>query len=421
MRSAKAVLASLSLTVFVAGCSAPSRTPRLVSASQLHSAGYFKYWDAELPLTEDDTVLSATLLDDNLYVISRMGDVYCISGEQGLLRWTRTLSQETYTIHPPRHQRNAAGDGPAVFVTTSRTYLLDRYSGEEVFSFTPEFSPGGPALADGTKLYMGGSNGRFYSIFWDHHFDTGPIQNWEVHTGSPVTAAPVLHGRDQLIFATQGGSVVSCGALRKTGQWVARTESAVVADPQVDDTGVYVASTDRSLYRFDLQTGAERWRYRFPGPLTDAPVLARFTCYQYCPRTGLTAIDVDSGQEKWVRRDGVGFVAAAPGQTAIQTRSGIIDIVDAQTGETLHWFDQRGHEIAVRNTRDDRIILVSPDGHIVCARAETTPYLKIQQVRSAERTLTQSPSSLDGTADPLPAGSRSAPQIDYLRSERDRG
>jgi len=407
--------------VSLVGCAAGPGGARLVSASQLQAAGYFKYWDAELPLRHKDSVVGAWLLDDNLYLASRMGDLYCLSGEQGLLRWARTLSKEDYTIHPPRHVRTPAGDGPTLVTTTSRTYVLDRYSGEDVFAFTPEFSPGGPALADGGRLYMGSLDGRFYSIFWKHPFETGPILNWELETGTAITTAPVLFGENQLVFATHGGSVVSCGALRKTAHWIARTEAAVVADPQVDETGVYVACTDRSLYRFDRLSGAERWRHRFPSPLTQAPALSQFTCYQACEKSGLVAIDVDSGKPKWTRSDGLAFVAAGRGQTAIQTRHGTIEVVDPQTGETIHWFDQRGHGLAVRNTRDDRVILVSADGRVICARQETTPYLKIQQVRAAARSLQQSPTAAGASEEPIVAQSNRPQPVDFLRSERDRG
>jgi len=420
IRRASVVCSFSFLLAVLIGCAGVPEA-RLVTAEQLQSAGYYKYWAARLPLAKSDGVENFYLVDENLYVTTRLGHLYCVSAEEGLLRWTTSVTEPDYTIFRPSHIRTPDGNGPVVIVTTTRTYIFDRYSGDLISSFTPSFSPGAGAVGDERRLYMGGADGRVYAMQWKHPFGGDPIGKWELMAGGPVTATPSLYGEEQLIFASQGGAVVSCSTFDKSCNWARKTEDAVVADPFVDETGVYVAGTDRSLYRFDVNTGAQRWRYRFPKPLVDPPAVARFTCYQSCPQIGLTAIDVDSGERKWVRPDGASFVAGGFGEAVIFTNSGAIEIVDTLSGQTTRSFDAKDTAQVVCNTRDDRVILATNDGHLTCARPESIPYLKRQQVMAAQHALTSKPDA-DRQArerQPLPPPLPESSHVDVLRSERD--
>ena len=422
MRTGRVLMVGGVLASLIAGC-ATVKPQRAGVADHLQSAGYYKYWDAKLPLSEGDHVENGFLVDDNLYITTARGQMFCVSAQEGLLRWVKTLTEPDYTIYRPSHVQTEDGDGPLLVVTTTLTYVLDRYSGDQISVFRLPFAPGAGAVGRGNRLYFGGSDGRVYSLQWRHAFGHTPFQRWELMAGGAVTTTPVLFGRNQLIFASQGGLVVSCGALDKTYQWVKRTESAVVADPFVDESGVYVAGTDRSLYRFDLGTGAQHWRYRFPKPLSTPPVVVRQTCYQYCPGTGLTAIDVGTGEAKWVRPDGVAFAASGFGEAAILTQAGTIDVVDSLTGKTKRSFDAVDTSQIVCNIRDDRVILLSSGGLVTCARPESIPYLKRQQIRAARRVLTEGPAAKLQASDrePLPTGVSAAKNVDVFRSSHDAG
>src|SRR3972149_1862777 len=134
---------------------------------------------------------------------------------------------------------------------------------------------------------MGGADGKFYSLKVDPRLPGRPIKRWEVRAGGPVTATPVLYDHDTLLFASQGGSVFSCLAGDKTLRWSFRTGGAINGDPAVDDSGIYVVSTDRSLYKLHGGIGTVLWRARFPRPLTEGPTVAGPMVYQYCPDHGV--------------------------------------------------------------------------------------------------------------------------------------
>src|SRR5439155_9344016 len=74
-------------------------------------------------------------------------------------------------------------------------------------------------------------------------------------------------------------------------QWRTTTYGTVVADLVADENGVYAANRDQSLYLLDLAFGQIRWRARFSGPLEEAPVLTPAVAFQYCPDSGLTAVN----------------------------------------------------------------------------------------------------------------------------------
>lgn len=413
------ILGATALAFLFCGCTSRLRQTEVLNTDQLASSGYFRYWDVHLPFKPGEAVRDAFLVDENLYVTSSLGCFYVIQAEDGLLRWNTDLSEPAYTIFRPTHLRSSDGQGPVCVVTTTRTFLFNRYSGDVVATFAPDFAPGSGAVGDEKRLYMGGADAKVHCLTWKHPFGPVPMHDWELLAGGPVRATPVLVGPDKLLFASQGGNVVSCVARDKGFDWQVRTEDAIVADPWVDDSGVYVASLDRSLYKFDLSSGALRWRRRFSEPLTTSPAVARAVVFQYSPGSGLTAIDADTGDEKWLRPDGMAFLASRPGQAVILTQGGAVETVNLSDGQTVSKLGESGVVKGVANAGDDRVIVLSADGRVVCARPDTTPFLRRQQVLAARERLQSSPSHSAGEQ-PLPTPIPAPPRRDPFRSERDK-
>lgn len=371
------------LLVAAAGCAERPTVRDWIDVKQVQSASFAKYWETSLPLRPGDTTEHAYLIDDNLYVTTAGGDMFAVQADSGLVRWHVHVTAPDYTIYRPSHLQTADGHGPVVVVTTRRLLVFDRYSGEQLHASLLPFPPGGAAVGDATRMYLGSGDGHVYSLLWRHALGSKPLTRWRLRMGAPITTSPVLLGEAGLVFATHGGAVARCAPLDKTLQWGFRAGDGIVADPFVDGTGVYVASTDRSLYKLDLDTGRVVWRRRMPTPLTDPPVVARFACYQYNTDDGLSAIDADTGELKWRRRDGRAFAAAAPGEAVILTSAGTVDVVDDKTGATKRWFDTGGARIATANTTDDTVYLMHHDGRIACLKPEGVPYLRKQEVEAA--------------------------------------
>jgi len=404
----------------VLGCAGPGSRARVKAAKQIDSASFYKYWAAKVPVRAGDAVLHTYLVDDNLYVITEGGDVFAVHADHGLLRWGTNLGPRDYTIYPPSHLRSDQGDGPVLFVTTGKIIVLDRYNGDELFSAKLPFPSAGSGVGDMRRLILGSGDGHVYALVWNHPRRTGLSEHWRLKAGAPVTTSVANLDDDWLYFATQKGAVVCCGAHDKALGWVQHLGDSVVADPFLDNSGVYVPCLDRSLYRLDPTYGDVYWRYRFPSPLRESPVVIRSACYQYCPDDGLRAVDVDTGELRWHRPDGLGVAAGGGTDVAITTTAGTVDVVSSATGETLRSVVVGTDRVAAVNVRDETLYLTGPAGGIECLRPKGTPYLSRQEVAASRASLLTSPATDTEARSSAPVRALQTEDTDPLRSARDR-
>jgi len=172
----------------------------LVDDASLQAAGMTRYWEAQLPITPDDTLLEGHLIDEALYVISSNGTLFAIQADVGLIRWAEKLAAPEYKIYKPTHIRTADGKGPVIVPTTSTVFIFDRFSGQRLKQFAPGFGAGSAAVAHDGMMFIGSAGGRFYCLIISHALSSEPFTLWEVNTGGPITATPLLFGRDNLIF-----------------------------------------------------------------------------------------------------------------------------------------------------------------------------------------------------------------------------
>lgn len=417
------VVTSLLAIVTIAGGGGESNSP-LVEDVKLQAGGMYRYWQARLPLAPGDRAQEAYLIDEALYVITDGGSLFALTAETGLIRWAEKLTEANYRIYRPAHIRTADGFGPVVIPTTTEVFVYDRFSGDLLKRFRPEFAVGSAAVAYDDNLFMGSSDGRFYSLKINHPQARKPYKRWTVLAGGPVTAAPILYHRNMLLFASQSGTVFSCRAADKFLNWSFRAGGPVVGDPAVDASGAYVASTDRSLYKLDLADGTVIWRVRMPRPLTEGPIVTAHTVFQYCTASGISAIDADTGKTKWRIADGRAFVAHTRSGDVILTRdtkSRRLVLVDHERGEVRRTIDAEAVVATVTNTLNDALYMLGGRGRVLCARLDSVPYLRRQQVIAARARLNL-PSLDEARAEPAlqsAVGGSDSTLIDPLRSRRD--
>ncbi len=375
----------------IVGQGASAQGPALVDDGSLQQAGLVKFWEARMPLVAGDTILDAYLVDEALYVVSCYGSVFALKADVGLLRWGAKLTEPDYNIHAPTHFQGVGGSGPVIIPTTTAVFIYDRFSGDLKERFTPDFAIGSSAVGLGNNVFMGGADGKFYSLTISPRFPGRPIKRWEVRAGGPVTAAPILYDKDSLLFASQGGSVYSCLAGDKTFRWSFRAGGSIDGDPAVDASGVYVASTDRSLYKLHRGIGTVLWRSRFPKPLTEGPSLAGQKLYQYCPDHGIAVLDAMTGDEKWRLEDGRTLAAHSPNGDVFLTTGNLLRVVNHENGIVMATVETPSVFKAVSNSSNGSIYLLGSDGRVLCARLDDEPYLRRQQVMAAKQQLNQPP------------------------------
>lgn len=378
-------------SVFVVACAQPGASAPLVDDASLQAAGMMRYWEARLPITSDDTLVEGRLVDEALYVTTDNGTLFAMQAGVGLIRWAEKLAEPDYTIYRPTHMRTADGTGPVVIPTTSKVFIFNRFSGELIKQFAPGFGAGSAAVAYDGLLFIGSAGGRFYCLHVDHPLSKEPFKLWEVNTGGPITAAPLLFGSDTLIFASQTGTVYSCSAPNKALHWSFTSGGPILGSPAVDESGVYIASTDRSLYKLSHGSGRVVWRVRLPQPLEEGPIVTAQAVYQYCPHLGIVALDAETGREKWRHAAGRAFVAHASGVDTIFTEDRRLEVLDHETGEMRHSIAAPAVAATVENPDHDAVILLGEDGRVLCARFGNVPYLRRQQVIAARKRLNLPP------------------------------
>ena len=408
-------------TSFVAGIQ-PDLDAEVVDLAALHRAGLTQYWEARLPVSREDSVDQAFFVDDALYITTDGGMAFALTADAGLIRWGAKLTEADYSIYRPIHVQTCGADY-VIVPTTPGLEILNRYSGETVRTLTTDFAAGGAAAGIGNWLFMGSSDGHFYCIAWYLRTSMPDLTRWSVRAGGPITAAPVLYDGDKLLFASQSGTVYSCFAADKAYLWSFRTDGAILGDPAIDDSGVYVASGDRSLYKLDRNAGLPLWRFRAPSPLRHGPALTSHTIYQRCPGYGLIAVDTYTGREKWRAEHGRTFVAHTEGRAAVLTADHDLQLIDQESGEVQQTLDTVGVACAVTNVRDEAIYLLGLNGRAVCLRPAGVAHLRPEQVTAARNRLNVPPTAA-GTLERLveePAGDVDPLGNDPLRSRRDLG
>lgn len=394
----------------------------LVNERELRDVGLTQFWEARLPLKDGESIRQAHLVDEALYVITTAGRIFSLTADIGLLRWGADVTAPDHKIHAPVHLRSADGSGPVVVPTANEVFVFDRYNGTLLTRFRIPFMAGGPAVASESALFLGSLDGRFYCLQLDRRRWLRPVKLWDVMAGGPVTAAPLLLGRETLLFASQAGVVFACSASDKALLWTFRTGGPIVADLAADPGAVYVAGSDRSLYRLDLATGVAQWRVRFPRPLVLGPAVAAHTVYQPCENHGLVAVDSDTGRVKWRHPDGLKLAAHARAGDVLFTTDRRLEVVDHETGESRGSIQVPATIDVVTNTRNDAVYVLAGRNGVVCLRLDDTPYLRRQQVIAARRQLNLPPGAIldhrestivepSDTTDPL--------ADDPLRSRRD--
>lgn len=386
----------------------------------LQTAGMTRHWAAQIPLRVGDSVEAAYLVDDVLYVISDSGFVFALQADSGLIRWAEKVAEPGYVLFEPSHLKGRDGSSVALLVTAKQFALYDRFNGNLLQTIVPRFAPGGSVVGSQDEILAGSTDGRLYCLTLNDPRSTEPLQKWEAWAGGAVTSRPILRDDGNVIVAVRSGSVFSCRAADKALNWSVAVGGSIEAQPGVDESGVYVPSTDRSLYKLDEATGRTMWRARLERPLSAPPHAVAHTVFQPCADRGLLALDAHSGKTLWRRPDALSFVAHQTGRDVLLGR-GVLEVVGHAEGNLMHSVPLPSDATAIANLKDDAVFVLQRGGRIHCARPQSEPYLRRQQVIAARGRLNLPPLESDANGSkPRQGSAAGAANDDPFRSQRDR-
>ncbi len=141
---------------------------------------------------------------------------------------------------------------------------------------------------------------------------------------------------------------------RSTGR--AKIFGGAAGAPVASAELLFIASLDQSIYAYQINGGALRWRHRAEQPITAPPTLHENALFVDIPGSGLTCFDAPSGLVRWVAKDVGGAV--------IGVRAGRLLVWDGETARALD--PQRGDVIETSPLPGVRTLVCDPfvDGAI---------------------------------------------------------
>ena len=325
---------------------------------------FVQHWRAPLNL-ENDSITELHLRDKNLYAYTRGDVAYSLSRAGGDTQFGAPIQASGGVLRPPVEIKDR------IVFPTATTMEIYRTNGTFERRFPLDYSTRSPAAGLENMVFIGldyPRGGRLAAIDVDR-----PYANirWELLTRGGVSARPAIF-ENIVYIGGEDGRVYAVTPDRRPvwplegGVFV--TSGRIVGDVKVDETGVYVASTDSKLYALDRQTGKVLWQYFGGKPITSSPHVAASTVYINVPGRGIVALDKGKGafnrNPRWVSKDARMFLAEGSTHTYLATRDGKIQAVDRATGKILFTSKGPGFDIFVSNPNDDTIFAARKGGNV---------------------------------------------------------
>ena len=365
----------------VSGCAHKAEKAAGPTVGPVSPNNFVIAWKAPLEVG-DDAVTELHLRDKNVYAYTRNDVVYSLGRGGGEIQYVAPVKASGGVLRPPVELKDR------VVFPTATTMEIYRTNGKLDRRFPLDYSTRSPANGLENTLYVGldyPRGGRIAAIDVSRQFANN---RGELMTRGGVSAMPAIFQNTVYIGGEDGRVYAVTPQLKAVwplegGVFV--TSGRIVGDVKVDDSGVYVASTDSKLYALDRGTGKILWKYYGGKPLMDSPHVTANTVYLNVPGRGLAAIDKGKGEfnreAKWVSKDARKFLAEDESHTYLATRDGKIQAVDRQTGKVLFTSKGQGFDVFVSNPKDNIIYAARKGGTVVAIKPVLEPGVVGEQAR----------------------------------------
>ena len=202
-----------------------------------------------------------------------------------------------------------------------------------------------------------------------------------------LASTPALF--EEVLYVGGGdGNVYAVAASNREPLWglkdgVFKTEGPISGDLAVDDTGVYVPSTDSRMYVLNRGSGRLKWQFYAGRPLRDGAVVTATTVYLPIPEAGIAAFskaenDAASPTTSPNRRP----LWLAAGMTQLLAEDEKFAYLRRGSDNAIVAVDRLTGELAFENSRRDLAYFATntkPDG-VIFAASKTNRVLAIKPV-----------------------------------------
>jgi outer membrane protein assembly factor BamB len=258
----------------------------------------------------ESAVDATPMVYDSVIYIGRIDGKLCaISLEKQDTLWTF----ETWGQIVASPNRLCINDKEAIVVGSYDNYLyiIDSKDGKEINRFESGYYINGAVAQHNNYVAYGGCDGWFRII----HCLSG-IQTDSLDLEIYIPASPAIY-KDWCYIADHSGNVyemnIDKGKIVSSKKIIESKDrnSALVSVPAVSDKMVYVVSDDRNIYALNRKEGSVAWKYLLKGNTGESsPVICKNKLLA-CTKTGIVSIhDAKTGNLLWEYDTGEQIIAS---------------------------------------------------------------------------------------------------------------
>lgn len=357
-----------------AGCrEKPLPSEPIPAAAPLALNQFVRSWASVIDIPAGDQVKALYPRGDVLFVYTKSGQILAMNAASGKVQWVQQIREtDRGGMHPPLLQKERV-----IVPTTSTLELFEPTEGQLLRSIPLEVAARSDAVSYENLVFLGGDNegaGRVVALDVTRAYVP---KIWELMILKGGLASTPAIFEDVLYIGGGDGNVYAVAAVNREALWplkdgAFKTEGPIIADLAVDETGVYVASTDSRFYCLNRGSGRLKWQYYGGRALTGDPVLTPTAVYLPVPGQGVAKFDKGDGEFNrkpvWVAEGMTQFLAEDDRLVyLLRGADKVIVAVDKATGEQRFHSNRRDLISFATNLKGDGVIYAASNTNRVIA------------------------------------------------------
>jgi outer membrane protein assembly factor BamB len=331
---------------------------------------FARTWSVDLGL--HGAKATETFVFDKLIIVyADDHTAHVVDRQSGQLKFINQLPIHSGEVHGPA----VVGDLIVYPATSSiRSYSIKLF-GRLVREVEYPFALRSAGTGSGNDFYLSAdyaNGGRLEALDLTSNIS---LPRWEVMTVAQISGKPILY--QNVIYVASRDGEVRAITEERGGLWALddtrdggfKAAGKIIGGIAVDESAVYVASTDSNLYALNRATGKIKWRYIAGIPLEDTPVTTTDMAYIYVNGQGLTAISKLEGdyfrKPKWSVRDATKFLADDDKYTYVLLESNQVAAIEKTTGRQKFVSTRTDLSNFGVNPKDGLVYATDPDGNLL--------------------------------------------------------
>ncbi|MFY0654940.1 MAG: PQQ-binding-like beta-propeller repeat protein [Cyclobacteriaceae bacterium] len=292
--------------------------------------------------------------NDNVYVGTNAGSVYCLDKVSGEIKWQYKVSDPEPNAF--RHFSTSYVVGDKVFIgsATKKLLSLDKKTGKLLAEYKTSDWVRSRPVADESFVYVVSINGEVSKL--DHH--SGLKEVWKKQVGDHYILSDLVLSNDRLLLTNTDLYAYCLDTKKGKELWKHSVIKSFMIDdyrvltdqvaggayyeskPTAAQGKVFIGSPNGFLYAVDADSGKEVWKFEVGGSICGAPVIANDKVYfgsqggeeyYYC-------VNVNTGKLIWKQLVGWVWGSAnySDGMIYLPGVDGYVNCLNAETG-TIVW------------------------------------------------------------------------------------